>query len=598
MGPWTEVAPGRWSAALPADAPLPKTLRIGSTRAPQARFPSDKKTGKAEWLFVSSVNHVANVSSAFEVAVQNPADNVAKANYHSWGNNTPGALVAYIFPSQSWVGLRVAATPIAGAGGRFMLDCPDGNAGLVKGNRIAFAGAREILDSAAAARSGVWAVSGRDVHVLGAAAPADVWIPVHPSVVQFESKTMGAMTNITFTDADFVASGVQTGFNDKITDKGCPHDGAVLISNSSNISLHECGFAGLGGGGVIVGNSSAHISVLDSNFSSMGQSGVMFVGNDTTQPHDSLVSGNTMVGIGTMLASAGGVVISSGRRITVAHNNISECSRWGVAVRSNGNAGSEFNVVEGNRIVKTGLLTADFGAISFIDHDGGRAQGNVVRGNCVRDVRGQRDQAFHGNDAGLLLSFWGRALYLDDRTSNVEISHNVFADTSHSAIFFHSGSNNTAFNNVIVNSTLNRGSTPGPQLLFKHITHGAPKPPMKDNVLFRNVIWTPRDSAEPRPGEVPIMEGSSQGAESVAAGGGTHSNWYYRRGAPIAKDTATLFFHNTWSQWANEKTGRGNGSHINKDPQFEDAEGGNWNLADGSPLKAAIGWADLPMPIC
>ena len=24
MGPWTEVVPGRWSAALPADAPLPK----------------------------------------------------------------------------------------------------------------------------------------------------------------------------------------------------------------------------------------------------------------------------------------------------------------------------------------------------------------------------------------------------------------------------------------------------------------------------------------------------------------------------------------------------------------------------------------------
>merc|ERR1712227_842416 len=181
----------------------------------------------------------------------------------------------------------------------------------------------------------------------------------------------------------------------------------------------------------------------------------------------------------------------------------------GIAVRSNPKAASSFNLIEGSRVVKTGLLTADFGAISFIDHHGGHVQGNVVRGNCVRDVRGQRDQAFHGNYAGLLLSFWGRALYLDDHTSNVEISHNVFVDTSHSAIFFHSGSNNTAFNNVFANSTLNKGSTPGPQLLFKHITHGAPKAPMANNTLFRNVIWTPRDSSEPRPGEIPLLEGSN-----------------------------------------------------------------------------------------
>ena len=220
-----------------------------------------------------------------------------------------------------------------------------------------------------------------------------------------------------------------------------------------------------------------------------------------------------------------------------------------------------------------------------------------MRGNCVRDVRGMRDQMFHGNPAALLTSFFGRALYLDDKSSNVEVSHNVFADTSHAAIFFHSGSNNTVWNNVVVNSTFNKGSTVSVQLLFKQSTHGTVMPGgMKDNRLFRNVIWTPRDSEELTP-DVPMLGGTSAGALSVARGGGTHHNWYYRRGKGIAKGEA-LWFANNFNGWVSAKTGRGNGSRVNSDPMFVDAEGGDWRLADGSPLKAAIGWEDLPLPIC
>jgi hypothetical protein len=158
----------------------------------------------------------------------------------------------------------------------------------------------------------------------------------------------------------------------------------------------------------------------------------------------------------------------------------------------------------------------------------------------VRDVRGMRDQMFHGNPAALLTSFFGRALHLDDKSSNVEVSHNVFADTSHAAIFFHSGSNNTVWNNVVVNSTFNKGSTVSVQLLFKQSTHGTVMPGgMKDNRLFRNVIWTPRDSEELTP-DVPMLGGTNAGALSVARGGGTHHNWYYRRGKGIAKGEGAL----------------------------------------------------------
>ena len=43
-----------------------------------------------------------------------------------------------------------------------------------------------------------------------------------------------------------------------------------------------------------------------------------------------------------------------------------------------------------------------------------------------------------------------------------------------------------------------------------------------------------RPSEEPAPGDVPLLGGSSAGARSVSLGGGTHHNWYYRRGKGIA----------------------------------------------------------------
>ena len=237
---------------------------------------------------------------------------------------------------------------------------------------------------------------------------------------------------VTFVDVDFAASGVQTGFNRLPTDKGCPHDAAIAVSNSRDVTVRGCNFTSLASGGVLVANRSTRVEVSDSQFTQMGQSGVVFVGNDTSQPRECSVLRNSMRGIGTILASAGGVLITSASNVTVSLNNISECARWGIAVRSNGHAQSFNNTIDRNWIKRTGLRTADFGAISFIDHGAGRGNttGNKVIGNCVRETKGMRD-AFHetGSVGSIFGDYFGRALYLDDHTSNVEITGNVFVDT-------------------------------------------------------------------------------------------------------------------------------------------------------------------------
>jgi hypothetical protein len=144
---------------------------------------------------------------------------------------------------------------------------------------------------------------------------------------------------------------------------------------------------------------------------------------------------------GTILASAAGVVVSSASNVSISHNNISDCSRWGIAVRSNGGAGSWNNTIgPGNRVLRTGLTTSDFGAISLIDHTSTHnVSGNRIIGNCVRDTRGMRDTMWRGIFGQVLTHFWGRSVYLDDHTSFTEISGNVFIDSSvyHSALVSH-----------------------------------------------------------------------------------------------------------------------------------------------------------------
>ena len=127
-------------------------------------------------------------------------------------------------------------------------------------------------------------------------------------------------------------------------------------------------FLALGGGGVVIANLSRQVTVSHSRFISIGQSGVMLVGNESTQASNCSVLGNTMLGIGEVLSAAAGVFVTSASFIVVRDNNISNTSRWGIAVRSNRGAPSHDVVVEHNRLRHIGLRTADMGAISFIDH--------------------------------------------------------------------------------------------------------------------------------------------------------------------------------------------------------------------------------------
>ena len=365
------------------------------------------------------------------------------------------------------------------------------------------------------------------------------------------------------------------------TAEGMPHDAAVAISRSRDVQVRGCQFLALGGSGVVVGNASRNVSVESSTFVSTGQSAIIMVGNASTQPSDATIANNTIDGVGQMLASAGGVVISSASNVRILRNNISRSSRWGIAVRSNHEAPSANNTIEGNRVAETGLLTADFGAISFIDHESSHdVQGNVIRGNGMRDAR------FRGEFGTLLSPFWGRAVYLDDRTSNVDITSNVFVNSSHAAIFVHSGSRNTMRNNVFYDAA-------DMSVLMKTITHGNVTH-MASNVVERNAFFSHRSADDPA--SPPMFAGPTAPSPLRSALTEAGHNLYFRPGVNLQNPKhAKLFLGSNWSGWLAE--GYGNGSLIGVNPGFVDASGGNFELKPDSPLRE-IGFESLPITVC
>lgn len=603
---WKPVAPAatgqlrRWVAPLPPGA-QPKTMRIGMARAAQASFPAvDNLPAARQYLYARSVktSGVQELLGApVETAIVALDAASLPAGWRDWSN-----VVAYTWPGSSWVGMRVPAEPILAGKltdglAHFKLQSTSGFSGLGAGNRVRFAGAPQILGQPGT--SGIWAVDehARTVHLLARKEPVNVWLPLQDRLVSIDDQNQGiTMEGITFADADFLASGTQNGFNAEPSDPGIPHDAAIAVSNSKRVEIVNCSFLALAGCGVVAGNRTTRMLISASHFVDMGQSGVLFVGNDTTQARECNVTGNQMHGIGTILASAGGIVVSSASNISISHNTITDCARWGVAVRSNPSAGSWNNTIgPGNRIERTGLTTSDFGAISFIDHTKPpNITGNRIIGNCVRDTRGMRDTMWRGVFGQLLAAFWGRSVYLDDHTSFTEISGNIFIDSSVYHIFFHSGSNNTVVGNIFVNGSL---QNPGTQILLKQISHAGPPGtgahnPMHGNILNRNIFLAPPNFSKFYSGDA-AADGAWANV-SLPYMSSVDQNLYYQPTNTVNESDA-LFFTHDWASWRND--GWDAHSLLNVDPGFVDPASGDFRLSAGS-AALGLGIRQLAHPYC
>ena len=259
------------------------------------------------------------------------------------------------------------------------------------------------------------------------------------------------LEGLSFADTDFAAVGYQEGFSTMFDSAGMPRDAAVTVGTAVNITVADCNFTELGGGGIHITNGSSHVVVIDSFFDHLGQSGVSMDGGQAgipgAAPTHCTVANNTFHHVGEVLASAAGIVGSSVSYSNISFNTIRWSSRWGIAIRSNGNNELSFqNVVEGNKIRDVGLSTRDMGGLSFI---GSGHVNTVVRHNCIRNIVGVDTDA-----SGRFRSpFFTFGIYLDNWSSGFVVEGNVINSPTLTPVFVHGGSNNTIKNNILYNAS-------------------------------------------------------------------------------------------------------------------------------------------------
>lgn len=85
------------------------------------------------------------------------------------------------------------------------------------------------------------------------------------------------LVGLRFAHTDFAAVGYQQGFSIMPTSPGMPRDAAVVVEAGVNITISQCSFLHLGGGGVHITKASKHVTVQSSYFDHLGQSGVSLV---------------------------------------------------------------------------------------------------------------------------------------------------------------------------------------------------------------------------------------------------------------------------------------------------------------------------------
>jgi len=91
---------------------------------------------------------------------------------------------------------------------------------------------------------------------------------------------MRLMSTLLRTSCNCRRFGYQEGWN-ILPGQGMPDDAAVKVSGAVGITIDNCAFDQVGGGGVHVANGSTSVVIQRSLFRGTGQSGVIFTGNSS-----------------------------------------------------------------------------------------------------------------------------------------------------------------------------------------------------------------------------------------------------------------------------------------------------------------------------
>lgn len=207
-------------------------------------------------------------------------------------------------------------------------------------------------------------------------------------------------------------------------------DGIVLTDGTENL-IAGCTLRHLGNRAVVVNGGTRH-RVTGCDISDTGDGGISLDGGDrkTLTPGGQVAENNLIHNIACWSRCYQPGIEVSGVGNRVAHNVIHDCPHTGILL------GGNDHLIEFNEIYRTCLETGDVGAF-YMGRDYSQ-QGNVIRYNFFHDTGG--------------VGMGSMAVYLDDCTSGVSITGNIFYRTQRAA-FIGGGRDNIVDNNVFIDCT-------------------------------------------------------------------------------------------------------------------------------------------------
>jgi len=266
--------------------------------------------------------------------------------------------------------------------------------------------------------------------------------------------------------------------------------------------------------------------------------------------HNSLIDSNTIDGVTGANSGAFDAMQfwfgSSGN--TISHNLIQNVDGGGIDF-DNGATDPQINnnVIDSNKLVNVNRNTVDSGAIYIMDRTHS-STGNKITNNVI-----------DGYGSGSM-SDQTKGIYLDDGTSNVQITGNLLYGTAGEwGMQFHGGSNDVVQNNVFALQS-------GEKLaLYQSVSGGTS---MTGNDFQNNIVYYQGQPPDP------LWQVSGSGIT-------------------MPRDTTNLYYAANGAQVPNDGSIT-DSNPFRADPQFTNPGGGDFSLSASSPAYSDIGWQTLP----
>jgi hypothetical protein len=546
IGGWKAAPGGVWRAELPAVAAgrwYFHQLFVGGQRRSRARLPHDGFFTIAQ---KAPLSKETASSSAFVFAagdLKNWPD-VADANlvvYHSW--ETSRLRIAAIDEARRLVNFTgPAAWPFESWGPK---------------QRYYVENVREALGAPGQwyldRRSGVLEYVPLDKEEMGSAVAVAPRLsslvelrgdPDHGRLVRHVS-----LRGLTFSYADWVLG--PQGYSDPQAAVSVP--AAVTADGARECVVEGCEVSHVGGYAIWLRRGCQGCRIQRNRLCDLGAGGIR-VGeasmppSDETESRENLLDNNHIFDGGHVYPAGVGVWVSQSSRNTISHNEIHDLLYSGMSIGWNWDDAPNrchHNTIELNHVhhLLHGQLS-DAGAIYAL----GTSPGSIIRNNVFHDV-----WPYHQPPLG-----WG--VYLDATTSGYTVENNVVYNTLSGGLMYSNGGHeNTIRNNIFAFSA-------------EHTLW--PFWEKRPNIFQRNIVYLTQGTLM-----VPFAEGSLR--QRIAAGeplGTWDENLYWHTAGP---DRLRFFRHNL-AEW--QALGLDRHSRV-ADPQFVDAEAGDFRLRAGSPAE-------------